>query len=149
MAITPRQVKTLTEDEKEWIKNQFASIDRDIFTRYDGTHPLEVLLSYTTEHRAFVNEAFFRRAVSEYARCGWRIEDGGSRDDDRVILLSDPDACIPFDVSQLAGQAQATLINGALEQTADEDEREEDLSAEPISENGVGLVASALKANQA
>jgi hypothetical protein len=42
MAITPRQVKTLTEDEKEWIKNQFASIDRDIFTRYDGTHPLEV-----------------------------------------------------------------------------------------------------------
>jgi hemoglobin-like flavoprotein len=145
MAITPRQVKTLTEDEKEWIKSQFASIDRDIFTRYDGTHPLEVLLPYTAEHRAFVNEAFFRRAVSEYARCGWQIEDGGIRDDDRVIQLSDPNACAPFDVSQLAGQAQAALTDGALGHTADEDEREEELLAESIDEHGVDLNPSALE----
>jgi hemoglobin-like flavoprotein len=134
MAITPRQVKTLTEDELKWIKSQFAAIDRDIFARYDGTHPLEIVLSHTSEHRAFVNEAFFRRAVSEYARCGWRIEDGGPRGDDRVLLLSDPHACAPLDISQLAEQALATQAESPVDTIELEPEAEKEEAWQPDEE---------------
>lgn len=130
MAITPRQVKTLTEDELGWIKSQFADIDRDIFARYDGTHPLEIVLSHTSEHRAFVNEAFFRRAVSEYARCGWHIEDGGPRGDNRVLLLSDPHACAPLNISQLAEQALATQAESPADTIELKEEAEEEAEEE-------------------
>ena len=80
MAVTPRQVKTLTEQELQWMKTQLQAIDQEVFTRYDGTNPLEIVLAHDGEHRAFVNEAFFRRAVSEYARSGWQIEDAGQQE---------------------------------------------------------------------
>ena len=106
MAVTPRQVKTLTEQELQWMKTQLQAIDQEVFTRYDGTNPLEIVLAHDGEHRAFVNEAFFRRAVSEYARSGWQIEDAGQRGSDRIILLRDAQASSPFDVAHIAEQNQ-------------------------------------------
>ena len=96
--------------------------------------PTKIVLSHTSEHRAFVNEAFFRRAVSEYARCGWRIEDGGPRGDDRVLLLSDPHACAPLDISQLAEQALATQAESPVDTIELEPEAEKEEAWQPDEE---------------
>lgn len=106
MAVTPRQVKTLTEEELQWMKTQLQAIDQDVYIRYDGTNPLEIVLEHDDQRRAFVNEAFFRRAVSEYARSGWQIEDGGPRGSDRILFLCDAQASSPFDVAHIAKQNQ-------------------------------------------
>ncbi len=120
MAITPREVKTLTDEELQWIKSQFEKMDQDIFTRYDGTHALEIVLDYEESHRAFVNEAFLRRVVSEYARCGWLVGEHGSQDNNRILVLNDPSPCAPFDVEKLAEQASKTTEDTAIEDAIEE-----------------------------
>ena len=104
MAITPQEIKTLTEEELQWIKSQIEKIDLDIFARYDGSNSLEIVLEYEGDHRAFVNQAFFRRVVTDYTRCGWLVGDSGSEGNNRILELVDPEACAAFDVAELVEQ---------------------------------------------
>ncbi len=89
MAVTPRQVKTLSDRELEWLTEQLKALDREIYVRYDGSSTLEIILPVDPEKRAFVHEALFRRARSEYIKSGWHVETSGHPSTGRLLRLSE------------------------------------------------------------
>ena len=91
MAVTPRQVKTLSDRELEWLTKQLKALDREIYVRYDGSNALEINLPVDPEKRAFVHEALYRRALSEYVKNGWHVETSGHPSTGRLLRLSEID----------------------------------------------------------
>ena len=89
MAVTPRQVKTLSDRELEWLTEQLKALDREIYVRYDGSSALEINLPVDPEKRAFVHEALYRRAHSEYVKNGWHVETSGHPSTGRLLRLSE------------------------------------------------------------
>lgn len=91
MAVTPRQVKTLSDRELEWLTEQLKTLDRDVYVRYDGSSTLEIILPVDPEKRAFVHEALHRRVRSEYIKSGWHVETSGHPSTGRLLRLSEID----------------------------------------------------------
>ena len=91
MAVTPRQVKTLSDRELEWLTEQLKVLDREIYVRYDGSSTLEISLPVDPEKRAFVHEALHRRVRSEYIKSGWHVETSGHPSKGRLLRLSEID----------------------------------------------------------
>ena len=91
MAVTPRQVKTLSDRELEWLTKQLKALDREIYVRYDDSNALKINLPVDPEKRAFVHEALYRRARSEYIKSGWHVETSGHPSTGRLLRLSEID----------------------------------------------------------
>lgn len=89
MAVTPRQVKTLSDRELEWLTKQLKALDREIYVRYDDSNALKINLPVDPEKRAFVHEALYRRALSEYVKNGWHVETSGHPSTGRLLRLSE------------------------------------------------------------
>ncbi|MEC8645976.1 MAG: hypothetical protein VXY00_03285 [Candidatus Latescibacterota bacterium] len=91
IVVTPRQIKTLSDRELEWLTEQLKALNREIYVRYDGSSALEIILPVDSEKRAFVHEALYHRARSEYTNSGWHVETSGHPSVGRLLRLSEID----------------------------------------------------------